>query len=173
MKYTIRQKAQEHDPDRVWMDDKDCIRMKRSEFEATRMLLGALRFIEIAVEDLKDRMGMIPDGEARTNAGLKQMNDVATDIIGTMTVTQCKQVWRTQSDMIFKLTPKLAQNSPNVLMEKDVAKGLIDIAMEKCRDCVEDGTSCQQCKLYQVLEAVSPMEEYSDIRCPYAITFWE
>lgn len=173
MKYTIQAKERVRNPDRVWMDPKDCVRMRRSEFEAMRMMIGALRFIEYAVEDLKDRLDMIPDGKQRMADGMKMLNDAVEDLIGTMTVEQCRQVRNTQSDMVLKLMPKLAQNSPNVLWEKEIARGLIDVAREKCKGCVEDGTSCQQCPLYKVLTAISPMEDYNELQCPYSLAEWE
>lgn len=173
MKYTIQQKARERDPERVWLDDKDCVRMRRSEFEATRMMIGASRFMEYAAEDLQERLEMVPDGKARLAQGLRQVNEVVEDVIGTMTVTQCRQVRNTLNDMVMKLMPKLSPTSSNVLMEKDIARGLIDIAMEKCKGCTEDGVTCKACALYQVLEAISPMQEYSELSCPYALTHWE
>ena len=105
--------------------------------------------------------------------GLKKVNDVLEDLIGTMTVTQCRQVRNSQGDMVMKLQPRLSPNSTNVLWEKEIARGLIDVAREKCRDCVEDGKSCMQCPLYKLLEAISPMQEYSDLQCPYALSEWE
>ena len=160
-------------PERVWLDDKDCIRMNRREFEAMRWILVAMHFSGEAAEELRERLKMIPDGEERMADGLKKVNDVLEDLIGTMTVTQCRQVRNSQGDMVMKLQPRLSPNSTNVLWEKEIARGLIDVAREKCRDCVEDGKSCMQCPLYKLLEAISPMQEYSDLQCPYALSEWE
>ena len=91
-----------------------------------------------------------------------------------MTRAQAQQVWNTMQDMDVKLTPKAIPVGRTVIMDLDIAMGLTDCAREKCKMCTEDGVSCRQCKLYQIMEATTPLEDYGgDLLCPYSLADWE
>lgn len=163
----------EMNPKRVWMDAADCERMTRSEFTAMRILLGAVSYTASASDDLQKRLKMIPYGQQRMRLVLGGIKALADDIVGTMTVSQCQQIRNTMNDMEIRMVPKLSTNSQNVLFEKQTAKDLIDAAQEKCHGCVEDGTSCKACRLYKILEAIVPLENYGGMSCPYSLSEWE
>lgn len=172
MKYTTQQPKL--DPRRVFLPEEQCERLKRSEFEAVRCLLGAVSYTAHARDDLQKRLECIPGGKQRMNMLLGGIRAIADDLIGTVPQGQCRQLRNTMSDMEMRMVPKATGGmTQNVILEKELARGLIDTAMEKCRDCVEDGESCRSCSLYKILLGITPMEEYSELRCPYAITEWE
>lgn len=156
----------------VNLPPEECERMNRKEFEAMRVLTAAHSYAEYAGEDLQKRLEMIPDGKKRMQDALTGLRDLSGDLVGTMTLGQCKQLMNTMKDLEMRIVPCLTPRSTNVIIERDLMQGVVDIAMEKCRDCVEDGQSCRKCDLYKILEAITPMEEYSELRCPYAITEW-
>lgn len=76
-------------------------------------------------------------------------------------------------DMEIRMVPKMTGMTQNVIFDKDLAKGLIDAAQEKCHGCVEDGNGCRNCALYKVLEGIIPLENYDGMICPYAVSEWE
>lgn len=159
---------------RVWLDDADCERLNRGEFEALRCLLGAVNYTVRAKEDLQKRLECVPGGRSRMAMILGGLKAVADDIIGTIPAGQCKQIRNTMLDMEMRMVPKKTPMSQNVILEKDVAKALIDIAMEKCRGCVEDEESCRRCALYQVLEGFLPLDNYDNgMLCPYSLSEWK
>ena len=161
-------------PERVWMEEEDCTRLNRGEFEAVRCLLGAVNYAAHANDDLVKRLMIIPGGQQRMADALKELRDIADDVIGTVPMGQCKQIRNTMSDMEIRMTPKLAPMSRNIVLEKDTAKDLIDIAMERCHRCVEDQRSCRKCALYRVLESFLPLESYDNsLLCPYSRAEWE
>ena len=41
------------DPRRVWLDEKDCVRLTRTEFEALRYMLGAVNYLAKAKDVLQ------------------------------------------------------------------------------------------------------------------------
>lgn len=49
---------------RVWMEEKDCERLNRGEFEAVRCLLGAVSYTAHARDDLQKRLECIPGGKS-------------------------------------------------------------------------------------------------------------
>lgn len=161
-------------PKRVWMDDADCERMSRSEIEAMRGLLGAVSYTATAKENLQKRLGAFKHGKQRMAMALGALKALADDLIGTMPVGQCKQIRNTMKDMEIRIVPRMMPMSQNVILDKDIAKGLIDIAQQQCRDCVEDAVSCRKCSLYKVLESAVPVDNYDDsLVCPYAISEWK
>ena len=96
------------------------------------------------------------------------------DLIGTISRSQCRQIYGTMRDFEMRLLPKLTPGSTNILMTKDQGKELLDCARWKCHACVEDGEEARKCKLYQLLEATTPMDNYGDgMLCPYALAEWE
>lgn len=161
-------------PERVWLEEEDCIRLNRGEFEAVRCLLGAVNYAAHANDDLQKRLMIIPGGQQRMTDTLQDLRDITDDVIGTVPRGQCRQLKNTMGDMEIRMTPKLAPMSRNIVLDKDIAKDLIDIAMERCRGCVEDERSCRKCALYRVLESFLPMEDYENsLLCPYSRAEWE
>jgi len=160
-------------PKRVWLEDDECQRMNRAEFEATRCLLGALSYVTHANDDLQKRMVMIPHGKQRMAMLLGSLRALTDDIIGTMTRGQCKQIHNTMEDMEMRMVPKLTSMSQNVILDKDLAKGLVDAAMMKCRGCVESPEDGQKCALYKLLESFLPLDTYEGgMLCPYSVSEW-
>ena len=165
---------QKHNPRRVWLDDADCERMTKPEFEALRCLLGAVSYVAHANNDLQKRLECIPGGKQRMAMALGSIKAIAEDIVGTMTRQQAKQMQNSMSDLEMRMVPKLASIAQNVVLDKDIAKGLIDMAKDQCHGCVEDNNSCRECKLYQMLEAVTPLDDYDyGLICPYSLAEWE
>lgn len=160
-------------PERVWMEDSECERLNRAEYEAVRCLLGAVNYAAHANDDLKKRLMIVPGGQQRMADTLQDLRDIADDVIGTVPTGQCRQIRNTMSDMEMRMVPKLAPMSRNVILDKETAKALIDIAMEKCHGCVEDEVSCRNCALYRVLEGFLPLDNYSNgMLCPYSLSEW-
>ena len=161
-------------PKRVWLQEEDCERLNRGEFEAMRCLLGAVSYTAHAKDDLQKRLACIPDGKARMAMVLGGLKAIADDLVGTMPRGQCRQMKNTMSDMEIRMTPKLSPMSQNVILEKDTAKALVDAAMEKCQGCVEDEVSCRDCGLYRVLESFLPLDSYENgMLCPYSTSEWK
>ena len=149
-------------------------RLNRGEYEAVRCLLGAVSYTAHANDDLRKRLDSIPDGFSRMEGCLKGLQGMLGDILRTIPHGQCKQLRNTMTDMEIRMVPKLAPMSQNVILDKDLAKGLYDAAMEKCRGCVEDTQSCRQCTLYKVLESTLPLDNYENtLICPYSISEWD
>lgn len=160
-------------PKRVWLDEADCERLNRNEFEAVRYLLGAVSYTASAKDDLQKRLECIPGGRQRMAMILGGLRAIADDLIGTVPRGQCKQLKNTMDDMEMRMVPKFASMNQNVILEKDNAKALIDTAMERCRGCVEDEKSCRKCGLYRVLESMLPLDDYNNgILCPYSTSEW-
>ena len=66
------------------MQEEDCERMNRGEYEAMRCLLGAVSYVAHANDDLGKRLDCIPSGRQRMNMMLGGIRAIADDLIGTM-----------------------------------------------------------------------------------------
>lgn len=156
------------------LPDEDCERLTRVEMQAVRMMLAALSTAAYVKDDLKERLECVPDGNKRFRLALGGLRAVCDDVIGTVSRSQCKQIYGTMRDFEMRLLPKLTPGTTNIIMTKDQGKDLLECARWKCHDCVEDGEACRQCKLYKLLEATTPMDSYGDgLICPYALAKWE
>ena len=145
----------------------------RSELTAVRMLLAALSTAAYAQEDLQKRLECVPYGNQRLKLAVGGLRAVCDDVIGTITRSQCKQIYGTMKDFEMRLLPKLTPGSTNIIMTKEQGKDLLDCARWKCHDCIEDGESCRKCQLYKLLEATTPMDDYGDgMICPYSLAEW-
>ena len=163
-----------YSPKRVWLKEEECDRLNRSEFEAVRCLLGAVSYTAHANEDLQERMETIPYAKQRMAMILGGLRAIADDVIGTVPRGQCKQLRNTMQDMEMRMVPKMMSMSQNVILEKDVAKGLVDAAMEKCRGCVEGPEEGMKCPIYKVLESFLPLDSYENgMLCPYSMSEWK
>ena len=150
-----------------------CERLVRNEMQSVRMLLAALSTAAYAKEDLQKRLESVPDGNRRLRLALGGLKAVCDDVIGTISQSQCKQIYGTMKDFEMRLLPKLTPGSTNIIMTKEQGKELLDCARWKCHDCIEDGESCRACRLYKLLEATTPMEDYGDgLICPYSLAEW-
>lgn len=159
---------------RVFLEEADCERLNRGEFEAVRCLLGAVSYTAHAKDDLEKRLECVPWGRQRMAMVLGGLKAIADDLIGTIPRGQCKQIRNTMMDMEMRMVPKLSRMSRNVILEKDTAKELIDIAMERCRGCVESPEEGRKCALYQVLEGFLPLDSYDNgMLCPYSMSEWK
>lgn len=164
------------DPRRVCLPEEQCERMTRSEMSVVRALLPLLSYCAHGKRDLEKRLknGQIPHGWPRYCAALGAINAIITDIMGTTTKAQARQIWNTTVDMDVQIVPKSIPVGRNVIMDLQTAKDLTDCAREKCKLRTEDGESCRQCKLYQVMETTTPMDDYGNgLMCPYSLAKWE
>lgn len=156
------------------LPEADCERLNRAEMQAVRMMLAALSVASYAIEDLKPRLECVPSGNQRMRLAVGGLRAICDDLVGTISKAQCKQIYGTMKDFEMRLLPKATPGTTNVIMTKEQAKDLLDCARWKCHACVEDGEACRRCKLYQLLEATTPMDDYGDgLVCPYALAEWE
>ena len=156
------------------LPEKDCERLKRTEMIGMRMLLAHLSSATYFQEDLKDRLECIPDGNRRLRLAIGGLRAICDDLIGTITRSQAKQIYGTMKDYDLRLVPKMTPGSVNIILTKEQGKALMDLAREKCTGCVEDGESCRECRLYQILESTTPMDDYGDgLICPYSLAVWK
>lgn len=156
------------------LPDADCERLKRSELTALRMLLAHLSAASYVQDDLKTRLECIPWGNQRLRMAVGGLKSVCNDLIGTVSLAQTKQLYGTMKDYEIRMVPKLTPMSVNIILTKEQGIDLVNAAREKCKICVEDGISCRKCKLYKVLEATTPLDDYGgEAMCPYSLAEWE
>lgn len=161
-------------PKRVWLAEEDCERLNRGEFEALRCLLGAVSYTAHAKDDLQNKLLRIPRGRWRMAAALGALRALADDLVGTIPRGQCKQIRNTMQDMEMRMVPKRMPMSQNVIFDKDVAKELVDAAMERCKRCPNGPEDGEKCPLFKVFESFMPLETYDNgLLCAYSRLEWE
>ena len=71
-------------PERVWLEEDECERLNRGEYEAVRCLLGAVNYAAHANDDLQKRLMIVPGGQQRMADVLQDLRNIADDVIGTV-----------------------------------------------------------------------------------------
>ena len=149
-------------------------RLNRGEFEAVRCLLGAYNYAAHARDDLRGRVDSVVNGRVRITELVDGLRGFTDELLETVPVGQCRQLKNTMMDMELRMVPKRMPMSQNVILDKDNAKALIDMAMERCRGCVEGPQEAKGCALYKVLESFLPLESYDNgMLCPYSVSEWK
>lgn len=164
----------EWNPRRVLWKKEDQERFLRSEYNAVKALLIVKCFLGDSRKDLRNRLACIPYGNERMNMAYGALDALLEDLLGTTTEAQRNQLMNTRLDYQVCLVPKHTPMCNDVVMDLETAKCLTDCAQEKCIGCTEDGESCRNCKLYQIMEATTPLENYGNgMLCPYNMVQWE
>jgi hypothetical protein len=156
------------------LPEADCERLNRTEMQAIRWSLAAINSVAYAQDDLKDRLDCIPHGRVRWRLMLGQLRALCYDLIGTVPKKQCKQIRNTMDDMELRMVPKLTPMSHRVNMDLDDLSYLVSHAKKDiCTACILNGDECRKCELYQILEAVAPLQDYGKgTICPYMKEDW-
>lgn len=152
-----------------WSKD-DCERLKRSEMEALRWLLAMLSVAEEVKDGLRDRFKSTKSGAVCLRLAIGLLHRVCNEVLATTTEQQHRQIQGTMRDYELRLQPRLTPRGTGIVLSKENGVLMLECMREKCLTCAEDGVSCRKCKLYQFLEATSPLDDYGDgILCPYAV----
>lgn len=156
------------------LPERECIRVTRQEMNACKLLTSLVSVTAYAVDDLRERLKVVPDGQDRMESALAAIDSLLRDICGTINIRQARQLLNAATEMEIRLVPKMTPDNTRMQMDKDEYKDLIDCAREKCKFCTEDGESCKGCRLYGILLEKIPLDDYGDgISCPYAYKEWE
>ena len=149
-------------------------RLRRAEKEAMMYIMNTTSQLAYAKDDLKERLGMIPDGAERLQTILDGISSLLNDLLYTIPVNQCVSLKNATSDYQVRVVPKAMPMTESIVITKANAKVLIDSAQEgKCVSCVMDGNECRKCELEQAFECVTPLAEYGGNLCPYNLAIWE
>ena len=159
---------------KFFLPDAKCERMTRTEMNAFKLLVTSVSEINYGRGYLARQLSIIPDGEKRFDELMVKANELFEDMIGTVHSKQAKSLLNTVTDNEIRLMPKMAPSEMVVPVRKNDFQDLVSCAQEKCKFCTEDARTCENCKLYQILLAQVPLDDYGDgINCPYAYREWE
>ena len=156
------------------LPDSECERATRDEMSAIRMLLIMASNLAYAKDDLKKRLGIVPDGEERLSSVLEEATSLFQDVLGTISDKQRRKLRNDANDYDVKLTPKFSADKTLMALSKQELTTLINCARERCKFCTLDGNECKKCELYQMLLTIVPLNDYGiGIMCPYVFQEWE
>ena len=151
----------------------DAVRLNRTEKMAMIELAYIATVLEDLQTDLKDRLGMIRQGEDRMHILSTGADEMLNDLRMTIPVNQRLNLQNTAQEYEMRLTPKATPSKTSVVMQKDEFKDLVDIARTKCVDCMESDETCEKCKLFRLLTVLLPLDDYHDgMLCPYNMGEW-
>ena len=152
----------------------DAREMTRREQTCLTFLMNAASALMEAKDDLAGRLTMIDGGKELMDTIADGCVKLLTEVRMTIPERQRNNLANTASDYEMRLVPKFTPTKTNVIIQKEEFRKLVDAAQVKCRDCVEDGTHCKACELYQLLTTILPLEAHDEtMLCPYNLAEWE
>lgn len=157
------------------LPNSECERLTRNEMLAVRWCLNMASELNQAKGDLSRRLEAVPNGKQRLAMLAGGMNSLFTDIIGTVSDAQRKTLRNTARDYSVKLVPKMDIGRTCLAVDKQDFHELVNCAQQRCAFCTKTGNEARQCKLYNLLEAYVPLDDYGDddLFCPYMDKTWE
>lgn len=152
----------------------DCERVRATEMSALRWANASFSTLALAQEDLKDRLECIPDGKGRYARMIAMLFYILGDLFGTIPPKQVTQIKHAMQDFELRMVPKLTKNDHRVVIGVEDIAYLVKYAKrELCYGCINGDPECRSCKLYQIMEAIAPRQDYgSGVVCPYMTDDW-
>ncbi len=148
-------------------------RLIRSELELVRRFAAFLSELLYIRDDMKPRISMLENGPERLEKILDDSSVLIKEILATAPEKQRQQIARSLQDYKIQLVPLFTPGDDRVVMKRDQAEELVNMAQERCRDCVMTHSEAESCKLYQWLIANVPTDqEGSEFICPYSLASW-
>ena len=136
-----------------------------------------LAYVATCLEDLQtelaDRLEMVHEGASQLQHLSYCADSLLNELRLTIPVNQRMNLQNTANEYEVRLAPKATPYKTNVVLQGDEFKELVDLARTKCIDCMDSDTECEKCKLFQLLTAILPLEDYHDgMLCPYNMGEW-
>lgn len=146
----------------------------RNEKMSILFLMNTVSSMMDSRDELRDRLSRIEGGQEMMDTMCETAEKLLTEIRKTIPTNQRQNINNVSKDMEMRMMPKATPKKTTVIIQKEEFRSLVDAAQTQCRECVEDTESCRQCKLYQLLTVVLPMDRY-DVGhlCPYNMAGWE
>lgn len=147
--------------------------LSRREKMSITFLMNATSSLADAKDELNGRLDMIDGGHELMDRLVEDSQKLLTEVRKTIPERQRTHLANTANDFEMRLVPKMTPAKTSVVMQKEEFRELVNAAQVKCRECLDDGQECKQCKLYQLLTVVLPMDEHEDgMLCPYNMAEW-
>ena len=147
-------------------------RFVRAEMDLMKRFAAFISELLYIKDDLQKRLDLIDDGENRIEKLLDDSAKLVKDLLETAPENQKKQFRNSINDYKIELVPKLTPGSSNVLLTKEQAKALVDLAQERCKSCVDGPDEALKCPVYRILEVTALPDSYESILCPYSLAEW-
>ena len=156
------------------MESGQKVRVNRGEMQSLRWLMFAFSSILSSQTELVDRLKMLPDGEDRLGKVEQGLESLMKEMMLTLPDNQRKMVKNTLDDMEFRMVPNMTPKNNRVVMDVYDLAYIVEAAKKDiCMTCIYAGDECKQCKLYRILEGISPQKEWGDSTlCPYNREDW-
>lgn len=151
----------------------DAVRLTRTEKMGMILLAHAATTLDDLQADFSGRLGMVENGAERLKKLSEDTDSLLNDLRATVPQNQRMHLQNTAMDYEMRLAPKAQPSETNVIMDKEEFREIVECARAKCVDCTMDDEECSNCKLFQLLTVVLPMDDYHyGAMCPYNLAGW-
>lgn len=148
--------------------------MTRREKCCLTFLMNTASSLMESKDDLADRLEKIENGKERMESLATESLNLLNDIRSTIPEKQRNSLANTAEDYEMRLVPKFTPKKTSVVVCGEDFKTLVDAAQTKCASCAELNEECHECKLFQLLTTILPLDRYdTTMLCPYNMARWE
>lgn len=152
----------------------DAVRLRRNEKMSMLHLMYAVTVLEDLQDEVSERLDMIDGGKERLKKIAEDADKLLNDLRVTIPENQRMGIQNTADDYVMRLMPSSTPSESSVIMAKDEFKELVDSSRARCMECALDDEECEQCKLYQLLTSILPMDNYHVLNlCAYNLGKWK
>lgn len=147
-------------------------RLVNSEFNQLKRFSAFLSELNYFRDELKDRWKMVENGEERITKCIDESMELFEAMMDTVPANQLKSLRNAMLDYRITFVPKTSPDSRQIVMDKEHAKALIDLAQEECKICVKTPEEAENCPIFRLSTGVVPPDTYDSLICPYSQAEW-
>jgi len=147
-------------------------RLVSSEFNQLKRFAAFVSEINYFKDNLMDHWKMMENGEERVNKCLDEIMQLFCDLLDTVPPNQVRTLKNMMTDYKVSFVPVSKTETTNVVIEKECAKELVNMAQEQCMFCIKTPEEAESCPIFQLSTCVVPPDRYSSMLCSYSQAEW-
>ena len=147
-------------------------RLVSSEFDAVKHFAAAACEISFSKTELSEQFKLVENGTERLEKCSAELNSLFNDLLATIPAKQLNTLRNAVNDYRFLLVPKTVISCKSVVMDKEHARELVELAQAECKMCVKTPKEAESCPVYSSSIGIVPPSSYDSLICPYAQTEW-
>lgn len=148
-------------------------RLVNSEFNQVKRFATFISELNYLKEELASHWKMVKDGENRIQKLTDESLQLFDELLDTIPKNQIKSPRNAMTDYKVVFAPILSPESKNVVLNKEDAKALIDLAQAECKYCVKTPEEAEDCPIFKLTNGIVPPNTYDSLICVYSTAEWK
>ena len=147
-------------------------RLVNAEFNQVKRFAAFISELNYFREGLLSHWEMVDNGQERIDRCVDDALKLFDELLDTIPKNQIKSLRNATEDYRIAFVPKVTPENQNVVMDREHAKALVDLAHEQCKICVKTPEEAEDCPVFQLSTGVVPPDTYDSLICAYSTAEW-